>query len=286
MIDITPKNIEAKIFIPYKVDTFKTLQYKDLELLDFDDVIDKIEEYVKNLLINKRNREKRTMKKNNNNNQRLSRNNNISIGIDIDERKKIKIYKMKGDSLVKYYNNLVNKLKKFLELVNNKIDGLIGNDDYIKEDQDKVLTKFFSKVISKYQPNCSDIKYKKGFSNYLPNKNASEINQEMNKELEKCLEHLLKIIIDYCMATAILTNETQSLINIKKDILFFKEETEKEKIKRRLKYNSNNTQQYQQQYQPQYQPQYQQQYQQQYQPQYRQYGNFRGGKKTKKIKRH
>jgi hypothetical protein len=197
---------------------------------------------------------------------------------------------MKGDSLIKYYNNLVNKLKKFIELVNNKIDGLIGNDDYIKESQDKVLIKFFSKVMSKYQPNCSDIKYKKGFPATLTNKNAFEINQEMNKEFEKCLEHLLKIIIDYCMATAILTNETQSLINIKKDILFYKEETEKEKIKRRLKYNSNNRQQYQPQYQPQYQqqyqPQYQQQYQPQYQPQYRQYGNFRGGKKTKKIKRH
>ena len=31
MIDITPKNIDTKIFIPYKVDTFKTLPYKDIE---------------------------------------------------------------------------------------------------------------------------------------------------------------------------------------------------------------------------------------------------------------
>jgi hypothetical protein len=257
MTDITTKNTETKIFIPYKLDTFKTLQYKDLELLEFDDVIDKIEEYVKNL----RNKEKKTMKINNN----RKINNNISIGIDIDERKKIKINKMKGDSLIKYYNNLVNRLKKFLELVNNKIES-INNDDYIKEDQNTLLVKFFSKVRYSFQPNCNNIKYKKGFPDTLTNKNANEINQEMEKEFQKCLEHLLKIIIDYCMGTAILTNETQSILN--KEVLFYKEETEKEKMKRLLKNNSNNKQQ-----------------PQQPQQQYQHFGNlFRGGKKTKTKK--
>ncbi len=243
MNNIITETRETKIFIPYKIDTFKTLQYTDKELLEFDEVIDKIEEYIKNVLTNKRNKEKKTVKKNNNNNNmRLYRNNNISVGINHDERKKIKINKMKGSTLTKYYNNLVARLKKFLELINNKIES-INNDDYIKEDQDKVLVKFFSKVRSSFQPNCNDIKYKKGFPDTLTNKNANEINQEMEKEFEKCLNHLLKIIIEYCQRTAILTPETQSFLNVNKEVLFYKEETEKEKMKRLLKYNSNNKKQ-------------------------------------------
>ncbi len=275
MNNITTETKETKIFIPYKIDTFKTLQYKDKELLEFDEVIDKIEQTAKSLLINKRNKEKKTIKKNNNNNVKLYQNNNISVGINHDERQKIKINKMKGSTLTKYYNNLVARLKKFLELVNNKIES-INNDDYIKEDQDKVLVKFFSKVRYDFQPNCSDIKYKKGFSDTLTNKNANEINQEMEKEFEKCLVHLLKIIIEYCQRTAILTQETQSFLNINKEFLFFKEETEKEKMKRLLKYNSNNKPQ----------QQYQQQYQQMQQKSFQDFSKFfKGGKKTKKSRK-
>lgn len=265
MTDITTiqQPQENKVFIPYKVDTFKTLKYKEQELLEFEQVIDLIEEYARNGLINKRNREKKTIKKNNNNNQRLSRNNNISIGINHDERKKIKINKMKGDSLIKYYNNLVNRLKKFLELVNDKIE-TISNDDYIKEEQDRFLGKFFLKVRSSFQPNCGDIKYKKGFPDTLTNKSAFEINQEMDKEFEKCLDHLLKIIIEYCQRTAILTPETQSFVNINKGTLFYKEETEKEKMKR-FKYNNNKPQIPQQRFD------------------FSKY--FKGGKKTKKSRK-
>ncbi len=189
----------------------------------------------------------------------------------VAETSKLKVKGMPLDDLPNYFNRITDKIKEFVDSINQKIiDNKLSveytesnaskpqqKDKIIEEHQglinakiNDLLVKSFKKKMRK-QPNCSDNKkLKKGVSILTPFTNSSELNKKIHSELEKCFSFLVSLLTDYCSEMG-WTN-----VSLSTDMLFKKEEVQKQ-----------STQPYQQQsYQPQ---QYQQQPQQpqQYQPQ-------------------
>ena len=254
---------EEKTYIPYQLKDNGFVKLKESQFTDFSSIISSIEETVIEYL----------------NKQQSQKNEKITtVGIDKDAQSKIKINGYKGDKLVDFYNNMVEKTTELIDKVNEKIQENIDYNGYVDEKNNKKLVKSLLKIRNNNQPSCRDNKFKtswffsSAFSEKITSDNGLEILKEMYKDLETCIKFMISIIQEFCNKTGIVDSK-KSFIKFDLNILMYKDtykirtiEEEKKRIEEEKR-----KQQQQQQYQQQHQ---QQQYQRMYY----------GGKKTKKNK--
>jgi len=210
---------------------------------------------------------------------------------------KLRVKGMSLDDLPDYFNRIKDKIKDFIDSINQKIiDNKLSveytesnaskteqKDKIIEEHQGLIDQKINDQLVKSFkkkmrnQPNCNDPKkFRKGVKIEGEMKNSGELNKKIYSELEKCFDFLTRLLQEYCTAMG-WTN-----VSISKDILFKKDETQKPntqqqtqpyQLRQQQQQTQQQTQPYQLQQQQQTQPyqlqqqQQQQQYQQQYQQQ-------------------
>ena len=139
------KKEEKKSYIPYQLKDNGFVKLKESQFDNFNSIISSIEEMVIESL-----------------NKQLSQKNEkiTSVGIDKEAQEKIKINGYKGEKLVDFYNNMVEKIKELIEKVNEKIQENIDINNYVNEKNNKNLINSLLKILNNNQPSCRDSKFK------------------------------------------------------------------------------------------------------------------------------
>ncbi len=249
---------EKKSYIPYQLKDNGFIKLKDANFNDFNSIISQIEDSEIAYL----------------NKQSSQKNENItSVGIDKDSQEKIKINGYKGEKLVNFYDNIVEKINDLVDKVNEHTQYYTGT---LSEKDNKDLVKSLLKIRNKNQPSCRDSKFKtswffsSAFSEKLTSDNGLEILNEMYKDLEICMKFMLSIIKEFCTKTGII-NPRLSVTKFDLNLLMNKEKSyhsNKTEQQRKIKEEEEKRRLYQQQYQ-----------------QHRMYYGGKKNKRTKKIKR-
>lgn len=254
---------EEKSYTPYQLKDNSFVKLKEVNFNDFSSIISSIEEKVIDQL-----NKKQTQK-----NEKIT-----EVGIDKDAQSKIKINGYKGDKLVDFYNNMVEKIKTLIEKINEQIDENSDYNGYVTEKNNKNLVKALLKIRNNNQPSCRDNKFKtswffsSAFSEKLTSDNGQDILKEMYKDLETCMKFMLDIIKEFCNKTGIVNKNAYITFDI--NLLMYKEKSYSNRVREREEEDRKAKEEEKRKQQQYYQSQYQKMY----------YGGKKN-KRTKKIKR-